>query len=165
MSNFLSRWLAYGINASPMVRNRIYQDKPDFVVGPPNDPYLKRWWIIPRNRRFNVYLHSFLKSDEDRALHDHPWWSVSLTLQGRMYEISKTPTGEAHRIINCGDIVVRSAEFAHRLEVPPQDRLMLTLFVTGPVVRNWGFHCPKGWMPWPQFTAPGDKGQVGRGCE
>ena len=39
--------------------------QPDFVVGKPEDPYLLRWWVIPRNKRFNVYLHKFLRSDDD----------------------------------------------------------------------------------------------------
>ena len=37
--------------------------------------YLSRWHIIPRNRYFNIYLHKFVGSDDDRALHDHPWRS------------------------------------------------------------------------------------------
>jgi hypothetical protein len=45
---------------------------PDFVIGG-DSPYMLRWWIIPRNKFFNIYLHRFLRSDDDRALHDHPW--------------------------------------------------------------------------------------------
>ena len=40
-----------------------------------------------------------------------------------------------------------------------------TVFITGPRVREWGFHCPQGWVHWKRFTAPGDKGSVGKGCE
>ena len=40
----------------------------DFVIGPPERPYLLRWWIIQRNRFFNIYLHKFLRSDDDLAL-------------------------------------------------------------------------------------------------
>ena len=43
---------------------------PDFVIGA---DYLRRWWVIPRNDSQNVYLHDIRKSDDDRALHDHPW--------------------------------------------------------------------------------------------
>lgn len=63
--------------------------KPDLCIGGEDSPYLKRWWLIPRNRFFNVYLHQFLKDDDDRALHDHPWWSVSFLLKGRLREITK----------------------------------------------------------------------------
>jgi hypothetical protein len=39
-----------------------------------------------------------------------------------------------------------------------------TLFITGRRVRDWGFHCPKGWVPWQEFTDPTDSGRVGKGC-
>ncbi len=42
--------------------------KPDFTVigqGTEEVPYLQRWWVIPRNRWFNIYLHKFQHSDDD----------------------------------------------------------------------------------------------------
>ena len=41
---------------------------PDFVIGRPGKPYLLRWWVIQRNRWFNIYLHQILENDDDRAL-------------------------------------------------------------------------------------------------
>ncbi|MGE4307333.1 MAG: hypothetical protein AB7E24_25275 [Novosphingobium sp.] len=32
----------------------IMQRSPDFVIG---DNYLRRWWVVPRNRFCNAYLH------------------------------------------------------------------------------------------------------------
>jgi hypothetical protein len=60
--------------------------KPDFIIGGADEPYMLRWWVIPRNRFFNIYLHHFLRSDEDRALHDHPWLNCSWLLDGRYTE-------------------------------------------------------------------------------
>ena len=57
--------------------------KPDFVIGEPVAPYLRRWWIIPRNEQMNVYLHEILRDDDDRALHDHPWANTSYVIEGR----------------------------------------------------------------------------------
>ena len=36
------------------------------------DPYLHRWYVI-RTRGFGLFIHKFIRSDEDRALHCHPW--------------------------------------------------------------------------------------------
>lgn len=119
---------------------------------------MRRWWVIPRNRRFNIYLHNIMRSDDDRALHDHPWWNVSILLRGGYREITPTDT----KTRGVGSIVLRRATSAHRLEV---DRPCWSLFITGPNVRTWGFLCPNGWVPWQQFCAPGDSSQVGRGCE
>lgn len=60
---------------------------PDFVIGSEDNPYLHRWWIIPKNRLFNIYLHKFMRSDDDRALHDHPWsWNLSIIIRGSYIE-------------------------------------------------------------------------------
>jgi len=132
---------------------------PDFIIGDPADPYLLRWWLIPRNRWFNVYLHHFLRSDDDRALHDHPWWNVSILLKGIYRE--HTPNGCAWRISPA--IKFRWARSAHRIELT--DGPCWTLFLTGPRIREWGFLCPHGWRHWREFTSPINKGEVGRGCE
>lgn len=129
---------------------------PDFVIG--ND-YLRRWWVIPRNPFCNVYLHEILHSDDDRALHDHPWANTSVLLSGGYIE--HTPEGVFER--KAGDVVSREADALHRLEVMP-GQPALSLFITGPTIREWGFACPKGWVHWTDFVAPHDKGQVGRGC-
>src|ERR1700719_4013108 len=48
--------------------------------------FLKRWFVIPKNRYINIYLHCFIRDDEDRALHDHPWFNVSCLLIGGYIE-------------------------------------------------------------------------------
>lgn len=66
---------------------RVFHRKPDvYIPNRDGTPYLLRWWIIPRNRFFNIYLHKFLGSDDDRALHDHPWASCSIILKGGYLE-------------------------------------------------------------------------------
>jgi len=76
-----------------------FKDKePSIVIGHDGLPYLKRWYIIPRNKYFNIYLHQFLRSDDDRALHDHPWFSLSHIIEGSYNEVlkDKTEIGRAH---------------------------------------------------------------------
>jgi hypothetical protein len=130
--------------------------KPDFVIG---DHYLHRWWVVPRNEKSNVYLHEILHSDDDRAMHDHPWDNTTIVLEGSYEE--HTPSSVFQRA--AGDVVRRKATETHRLVIPDGGRA-LTLFLTGPVERVWGFHCPKGFVPWYDFVDADDKGSVGRGC-
>jgi hypothetical protein len=129
--------------------------EPDVIIG---NHYLHRWWVIPRNRFFNVYLHLFLHSDDDRALHDHPWWNVSWLLFGTYTE--HTPQGKRYFV--AGDLRFRNATNPHRIELT--NGACWTLFITGPVIREWGFHCPKGWRHWTKFVDTKNPGQVGRGC-
>jgi hypothetical protein len=131
---------------------------PDFVIGDPGRPYLCRWWLIPRNDVFNIYYHQILRDDDDRALHDHPWPSFSIMTRGGMREITR----DGPREINVGDCVYREPEMAHRLELIDA-RPAETLFITGPRVREWGFHCPKGFVHWQDFVAE-NPGEIGRGC-
>jgi hypothetical protein len=138
---------------------RLWTRQPHFVIGG-DRPYLLRWWLIPRNPVVNVFLHKFLRDDDDRALHDHPWPSVSLMLAGGLIE----HTTKGARVIGPGRVVFRVATFRHRVELV-DGRPAWTLFITGPKLREWGFWCPKGFVHWERFVAPTDQGQIGRGCD
>lgn len=130
--------------------------EPDFTIG---GDYMHRWFIIPRNDMMNVYLHRTMRSDND-VPHDHPWDNTSFVLSGGYTE--HTPTGVFER--KPGDVVQRKATDVHRLELWGTDSV--SLFFTGPKVRDWGFHCPKGFVPWQQFTQGehGGRGEIGGGC-
>ena len=132
---------------------------PDVTIKKENGlTYLNRWFVIPRNRFLNIYLHQFLASDDDRALHDHPWFSVSFMLKGEIVEHSF----KGLRIIPRFIPVFRSAKFAHRLEVVKGP--VWTLFITGPRIRSWGFYCHKGWRHWEHFTTKKENGET-VGCD
>ena len=126
--------------------------EPHMIVGGSDNPYLLRWYVIPRNPVLNVYLHKFLRSDDDQALHDHPWWFVSLILKGRYAEISEKPL----KIRTAGSLAFRRSSHRHRVELlcPPATMAEIaqataprdlvpcwTVIVTGRKVREWGFWC------------------------
>ena len=161
---------------------------PDFVIGGASNPYLRRWWLTPWRRwtdlakdhptRWvravgrigellpNVYLHQFLRSDDDRALHCHPWANVSILLRGTYVEHTIAAGGiENREWLIVGDYRIRwSGRLAHRIELVGTE--CWTLFITGPRYREWGFHCQKqGWVHWKKFTESNDPGSIGRGCD
>lgn len=134
---------------------------PDVVLTHPGAavPYLQRWFIIPRNAHFNVYLHRFLRSDDERALHDHPWPNISGLIEGTYLE--HTPEGVHTR--QPGDMVEREATSRHRIELI-DGQPVTSLFLTGPKEREWGFHCERGWVHWQEFLGSYDGSQPGQGC-
>lgn len=135
---------------------------PDFIIGNADDVYLRRWWVIPRNRWFNVYLHHFLRSDDPRALHTHPWVNCSILLKGRYREHL---AGGHVRDSRAGQVRFRlSGNLAHRVELTHGP--VWTLFLTGPVYQEWGFLCPQGFIHWKRFVAvrPGGN-SIGPGCD
>jgi hypothetical protein len=151
---------------------------PDFQIGGAENPYCNRWWVIPRNRWFNIYLHEFVRDDEDRALHDHPWPNCSIPLRNGYIEVlfAATPRQgllprEFRRTRRPGSITFRRATTAHRVELlRASDGSGITLpawslFVTGPVIRDWGFWCSWGWRHWRDFTAGANGEMVGKGCD
>lgn len=140
-----------------------FRRNPDFIIGSPDRPYMLRWYLIPRNRWFNVYLHKIVRDDDDRALHDHPWWSVSLLLRGKYIEVTPAGLGVMYRHYGLGSVIIRRPTHRHRLELP-EGKPAWTLFFTGPKVRTWGFWCPRGFVPWHEFVNQNDRGNTGRGC-
>jgi len=118
---------------------------------------MRRWHLRRSRSRYNLYLHRYEGSDDDRALHDHPWRSIGILLWGRLSEI--TPEGE--RTLWPFIPKYRNAEYSHRIIL--KSRFAYTLFFTYPKEREWGFHCPKGWVHWRQFTDISGKG-IGPGC-
>jgi hypothetical protein len=121
---------------------------PDFKVGGAENPYLLRWWLIPRNPILNIYLHKFLRDDDDRALHDHPWPWCSILLSGSYIEHT-IAAGGIHRRHerSAPSIKFASPWRAHRIELlkisdfvasqPNNDKAIhcWTLFITGPRLR------------------------------
>lgn len=155
--------------------------EPDFVIGGKETPYLNRHFLVPRNPFFNVYVHQFLRSDDDRAHHDHPWlFNISWLIEGLYLEHTITAGGALVRTLRkAGDWKFRWGKAPHRVELFRPARAMgnsparpmgkeipcWTVFVTGPRVREWGFYCmERGWIHWKKFTAQDDKGAVGKGC-
>ncbi len=111
--------------------------KPDFEL----QRYLRRWWLIPRNRWFNVYLHQFY-GVRTEDLHDHPWWSVSIVLSGSYREFFHDGTS---KVRGRGRVIFRTARLLHRIQVNGD---AWTLFITGPRIRPWGFLKSAGWSAW-----------------
>lgn len=170
-------WLRRWLTLTPHQVIYGYQESDGVEV-----PYLLRWYVLPRNRWFNVYVHCFLRDDDDRALHDHPWDSVSFLVKGKYKEYtpcdlvsteaSQKVTAMGGRIVAANWVetykapamIKRSAEHKHRIALI-DGRPAWTVFITGPKRRGWGFWCPQGFVPWREFTDPLDSGKIGRGCE
>jgi hypothetical protein len=189
-------WLLYNLVAK--------RREPDQVIGDKTDPYLLRWWLFgavtkedgtrhPRRPLGRcVFLHCFVRSDDDRALHDHPWDYASFILRGSYIE--HKDEGSAN--FDAGSLRFGQAETAHRIELfrasdaariaflrelDLLDRPWMpgaafvsayhngnmpvwTLFSMGLWKRDWGFHCPQGWKHWREFTKGENGNEVGEGC-
>lgn len=128
----------------------------------PDDVYLIRYYVI-RSKWFNVFLHQFLRSDRD-DLHDHPWHFATYLVRGAYSEVKWNEkikgveyTYRQNQDTYCevvdgytgrarfNTLVFRKATDQHQVVVfqdlkeAEKHLAPLTLFVSGPTFREWGF--------------------------
>jgi len=149
-----------------MILGSTYHE-PDLVIAPRGKPYLYRWHVIPHNDEANVFLHVQVASDPLRPLHDHPWANQSVILSGGYIEIigrRSNPFLEDIRLLRQkGEVIHRNAHESHRLVLPAAFPYAMTLFTTGPKVREWGFWTPEGWRSYKDMTEVCDRVSVMKG--
>lgn len=112
------------------------------------EPYLTRVYLWS-GFGYAAMLHRIHRSDDDRALHDHPWPFVSLLVGGPGYteHLERGP-----RFVPAWSLNVKlDPTELHRLEVHgPQT----TLVLRGRRTRAWGFKVPgHGWVHWRDFES------------
>lgn len=83
----------------------------------------------PAWRPFNILLHWWYPmAVQPEPFHDHPRWSITICLRGRIVEAS--PWGE--RTLTPGSIVIRSRKAIHRFWIPKGYKgKTWTLFIVG----------------------------------
>jgi hypothetical protein len=100
--------------------------------------YMRRWGV--ETPYGSVRLHHWLKSDDTRALHDHPWPFVTIVLRGFYWDLRVNETSGAlqAQCLTAGSITIRRANHTHAV-VLPAGKDCWTFLVTGPIMRRWGF--------------------------
>lgn len=102
-------------------------------LGRPECPYIHRWAV--NFGLFSVRLHHFLRSDDNRALHDHPSWYCTLILKGEYDDVTNIEKNEFVRL-KPGNIAFRKAEHKHTVRTNG----VWTLVVFGRAKQKWGFY-------------------------
>lgn len=116
------------------------------IVGSDGGAYIRRWTVTTLADGSIVYLHQIVRSDEDLALHSHPWPGMSYLLDGEYSEerrhAAAGPHGNAPQWVVtrksycAGEVVNLQADTYHRLDL---NNPVWTLFVVGPKAP----HAPK----------------------
>ena len=125
-----------------------------------DDVYLIRYYLV-RSKYMNLFIHQFLRSDIDH-LHDHPWYFMTYLVQGsyseRKWNDEKEMievTRRSNKSSNCrvfrdcslrqNRLIFRRPTDQHQVVVDvdlkreQKDQAPLTICLTGPVHREWGF--------------------------
>lgn len=101
------------------------------ALGNKDCPYAYRWtfnfWF------FAIRVHQWLKTEDRRYMHDHPWNFITLVLKGGYVDVTETGR-DALKIFS---VRYRPATHKHYVEV--NEGGCVTILLTGPVIRNWGY--------------------------
>lgn len=142
---------------TPELRKTLDLNTEDYRYDAENDEwygkYLERHYILS-TPFFGAYIHRFWADDLD-GLHDHPWDSFSLVLEGGYLE---RIAGETQPLIRMeGDTHYRTACEAHRITLLPGDEpgSCWTLFIRFRRKRTWGFYTSE-WFPAPKQSRRDD---------
>ncbi len=132
--------------------------------------YLIRWYLL-RTSFVAVFVHKFVRSDEDRALHDHPWNFLVIPIwrgyrehserpktkseragiirlpwwSGWVEELNK-PVAVVRRVWPILGIRYRKAEYRHRVELIA-GKASWSIFIRFRERRGWGFWPKQGFIP------------------
>lgn len=123
--------------------------------------YMRRW-IVQTDSGGSIHLHKILRSDNDRAPHNHPWNFVSIVLWGGYHE--ELYDARRHRgigpawdvrltgVLNRRPLTARYIDAKTLHKVKLRGRPAWTLCITGPKVKvlgkvkSWGFQTERGWV-------------------
>ena len=141
----------------PRVRNwliRRAQRRPYLDISSADDIYMKRWWLFnPWPSKWphwvpHIRLHHIQRADEDKHLHDHPWWARSVILDGWYLEQrDRRPMYVLH--LKGDNNTLNPGEFHRIVAVSPGG--VWTLFITGPKQDTWGFLVDDRKIPWREY--------------
>ena len=114
------------------------------------EPYLIRYYLLFTDRDkfpFNVFIHKFMRGDDDEDPHDHPWGFFHIILSGGYWEQVPVDEKDEPKFYKgfCkvwrkpGYWNIVNAKYTHRVELDDASPKPWTLFI--PLIHNnyWGF--------------------------
>lgn len=111
------------------ITNNLLQFRWKEPLGLPECPYMYRWVLIVFG--YSIRVHKWIRSDDKRHMHDHPWNFRTFVLRGHYFDVS--PEGRE----KVTGTVYRKSTHRHYVDVPECGAL--TLLLCGRQHRKWGF--------------------------
>ncbi len=149
--------VAFIYDAEPML-NRWFVKK--VIVNCEHNPYLHRWYVF-KTARVTLFVHKFVRSDEDRALHDHPWaflviplWRGYIEHSDRLMKYEWPGCDRRFPVINRVLPFIgtryRNFHYRHRVELlkdsAGSDLPAWSIFFHFERVKDWGYWTKAGFI-------------------
>lgn len=100
-------------------------------LGMPYCPYMYRW--VFNFKLFSIRIHHWIRSDDKRAFHSHPWNFITFVIKGSYIDV--TPEGK--ETLKFGSIRYRKNHHMHYVDVPKTG--CWSILLTGNPNFKWGF--------------------------
>lgn len=124
-------------------RRSIIYDRAD------KEPYLIRYYMLFVDRvkfPFNIFIHKFMRGDDDEDPHDHPWGFFHIILSSGYWEnvpmnISKHKFDRGFYKVwrSTGYWNIVSSDYTHRIDLREGEPKPWTIFIPFKRNNNWGF--------------------------
>ena len=117
----------------PFWKTSKFQIRWNEPLGDNTCPYAYRYVFIFFN--YSIRLHKWLRSDDKRYCHNHPWWFCTLVLNGAYTDVDIN--GKEDKL-NFLSFRYRPSSHSHYVKVPKEG--CITILITGkPINTKWGF--------------------------
>lgn len=124
--------------------NKLFQKKE--ILRCSHEVYLVRWYVL-RTKWLGCFIHKFVRSDEDSALHDHPWPFLVIPLWRGYHEVNDRGTSNVLPLLGTR---LRPAEYRHRVALR-DGKPSWSLFFRFRKTREWGFWPKAGFIKWNEW--------------
>ncbi len=116
----------------PFWKTKKFQIRFREPLGPKECPYAYRWVIIFFD--YSIRIHKWVRSDDKRYCHDHPWWFFTFILKGYYIDVDDKGNKDLVKRFTCR---YRPANHKHYVQIPKTG--CISILVTGKPFRKWGF--------------------------
>lgn len=112
-------------------QTKLFQIRWNEPLGKKECPYAYRWVFIFFG--YSIRFHKWIRSDDKRYMHDHPWWFITFVLRGSYTDVSDNSSDTLKRF----SLRYRPSLHKHYVDIPKGG--CFTILFTGKPHRNWGF--------------------------
>ncbi len=119
----------------PAKRTKSIQLRWNEPLGVKECPYAYRYVLILWG--FSVRVHKWVRSDDKRHMHTHPWWFWTFVLKGTYTDVSMKDGITSRDTLKRFNVRYRPANHLHYVEIPPSGAW--TILITGRPLNKWGF--------------------------
>lgn len=105
-------------------------------LGKPECPYMYRW--VFNLVLFSVRIHHWIRSDDKRYMHNHPWSFITFVVRGSYTDVSLKDGKEIRQLLKAPSVQYRNAQHLHFVEMDGKTECW-SIVLTGPQSNKWGF--------------------------